>query len=195
MPYLALKEVTVTNVNDESAIHLPGTVLSDWEVNDFVKGKIAEGSVHYRSLYEPLTNAEALHHRAKATAVEGDHWVDGQFVSPPWDDYVGLHPEEIIERLKAATSRDVCAQVKLYERGGLNRQVIIDYVAPAERPPFIGYDEMPVREVLEKLALVSADAVQEVISYEMAHRKRPAIITYERAAFEGDDEDTTEVTA
>src|SRR6201988_5507309 len=94
---LALKEVTLRNFNGDPSLHLPGTVLSDWEVEDYVKRRVAEGSHRYRTLLEPLTAREVEDHRTKATALEGDHLVDGQHVSPPWPDYVGLHPQEVIK--------------------------------------------------------------------------------------------------
>jgi hypothetical protein len=186
VPFLILKDVSCTNVNGDSVLHQQGTVVSDWEVSDKIKAKIKDGSLHYRTLFEPLTEKEALDHRAKETAVEGDRMVDGQWVSPPWPDYVGLHPEEIVDRLKKSADRDEVAQVRLYERGGLSRAGILDYVAPVEREPFYGYDELPVRSVLEKLEVLSDEAVGEVLTYESAHRRRPAIISYERSDSENE---------
>lgn len=178
--YLTLKEVTTRTVNGDSFVHLAGTVLSAWEVDDFVKGKIDEGSYHYRSLYEPLTEKEVFDRRAKATAVEGDRNVEGTAVSPPWPDFVGLHPEEIIERMQKSTSSVEVELVRKYERGGLNRQPIVNYVAPIERPPFHGYDDINVRDLLEKLEVLSDDAVAEVKTYEFGHGKRPAILEFEK---------------
>lgn len=177
--YLTLGEVTCRTVNGDSHVHRTGTVLSAWEVDDFVKGKIAEGSARYRSLFEPLTENEVQEHRSKATALEGDHVVNGQYVSAPWDDYVGLHPEEVLERLYKSSSREEVDRVKLYEAGGLKRARILDYTAPVEREPWQGYNDLNVREILEKLDVLSAKDVSEALSYESAHRKRPAIITYE----------------
>jgi hypothetical protein len=178
---MTLEEVTLTDVNGDGHTHLKGTVLSDWEVSDHVKGKVKEGSLHYRALLEPMTEDEARYHRSKMTAVEGDHMVDGKSVSPPWDDYCGLHPKEIIDRMSKSRSRDEVDRVKLYERGGQQRKAILDYMAPVERPPFHGYDEMPVQQVLDKLEVLSPQAQSEVIAYETAHRRRPAIITWEVA--------------
>lgn len=180
MPFRVLKDTSVRDVNNDGGLHPAGTILSDWEVEPFVKGKIEEGSLHYRSLFEPLTDKEAFDARAKETVLEGDRSLAGVAISPPFKDYVGLHPEEIIQRMKDETDRIKVQQVRDYEKAGLARSPILDYVSPCERPPFFGYDDMGVREVLEKLEVLSPEAVAETLSYEFAHRKRPAILTYER---------------
>lgn len=192
--YLTLKDVTCNNVNGDTFVHHEGTVLSDFEVDDFIKGKIKEGSAWYRSSFEPLTDEQASSYRIKATVVEGDHIVENESVSAPWEDYVGLHPEEVISRMKDAERPEEVEQVKKYERGGMNRQPIVDYIAPVERAPFNGYDAMHVREVLEKLAVLSDRDVQDVLTYEAAHRRRPAIISYERETYEpsGSKSDTSD---
>lgn len=183
MPYLILKTVTVANINERSHTHKPGTVVSDWEVSDFVKEKIKEGSVWYRGHFEPLTQDEAQHHRVKATVAEGPRVVEGQIVAPPWDDYVGLHPEEVIQRMKSSTSQDEVTRVKLYERAGMNRDPIMDFTAPVEREPFTGYDDMGIRDVLSKMAILSDPDVADVIRYEKAHQNRPAITEYEKEEY------------
>lgn len=182
MPFRTLKEVTVTDVNGEQCLHLAGVVLSDWEVSDFVKNKIHEGSLHYRALYEVLTDDEARAEREHMTALEGDRLVNGHAVSPPWPDYVGLHPTEVLNRMYDCPDRALLARVREYESVNPTgaRQPIMDYVAPAERPPFHGYDDMAVNEVLAKLDVLPMTVVAEALTYEMAHRRRPAIITYER---------------
>lgn len=180
MPYRILKDVSCRDVNDDPQLHKAGTVVSDWEISKFVKDLVNQGTPHYRSIFEPLTEKQALDHRAKETSLEGDRLVDGHHVSAPWEDYVGLHPTEVIQRMHDSNDRNVVAQVRLYERGGLARTSILEYLAPVEREPFYGYDDMGIRDVMEKLDILSPEAVQETISYEMAHRKRPAIINYER---------------
>lgn len=182
--YRVLGEITVPNINGESAVHHPGTVLSPWEVSDFLKDKIEEGSARYRARFEPMTETEVKDHREQATAREGDRMIDGQRVSPPWPDYVGLHPEEILSRLQKTDDRYLVEQVKRYESapGGMKRGIILDFVAPIEREPWHGYDDMNVRDVLSKLDVLSPEAVAEVLTYEHAHRKRPAILSYEKDA-------------
>lgn len=192
MPFLLLKDVSVRDVNGEGRLHKQGAVVSDWEVEDRVKAKIKEGSLHFRTLFEPLTEEQALAHRSKETVLEGDHLVDGQWISPPWPDYVGLHPEEVVERMRRSQNTNEVEQVRLYERGGQGRRLILDYVAPVERPPLHDYDDLPVRTVLEKLEILSDEAVQEVITYEFAHRKRPAIISFERPSDEASGEEDVE---
>lgn len=188
MPFRALKDVSVRDVNSDGRLHHKGTVLSDWEVEPYVVKKINEGSIHYRGLFEPLTDKEALDDRSKQTILEGDRLVDGVAVSAPWPDYVGLHPEEILHRMKESTDRAEVDQVRRFEKGGQARVSILEYEAPVERPPFYDYDNMGIREVLEKLEVLSDDAVHEVLTYEMAHRKRPAIVTYEREPREETEE-------
>src|SRR5581483_11054062 len=100
MPFLTKDVVTARNVNGESVTHQPGTVLSDWELEPYARQKILEGSEWYRARYEPLTDREAHGYRVKATQAEGPHIVDGAAVPPPWDDYVGLHPTEIVARMR-----------------------------------------------------------------------------------------------
>lgn len=185
MPYLILRTVTAQNANSDSFTYAPGTVVSDWEINDFIKGKIGEGAVWYRMHFEPLTEEDALHHRTKATAAEGDRFKDGVNLKAPWPDYVGLHPEEVISRLQSSASPDEVASVKQFERAGMNRSMIVEYTAPVEREPFGGYDDMAVREILAKFAILDDRSVQEAINYETAHRKRPAIIQYEKEEFLG----------
>lgn len=182
--YLTLKEVTLRNVNDEGTLHRRGVVLSPWEVNEYVKMRVAEGSYRYRAMLEPLTNKEVSEQRGKATALEGDRLVDGEMVSAPWNDYVGLHPEEIMDRLRKTSDRALIDRVRQYERAGLKRQVILDYTPPAEREPWLGYEQLNVREVLDKMSLVGPAAVEEIRTYEAAHRKRPAILEYEADAEE-----------
>lgn len=184
MPYLILKTVTAKNVNEESFTHQPGTVVSDWEVSQFIRDKIKEGSVWYRSHFEPLTQEEAQHHRVKATATEGARFLDGQEIPPPWSDYIGLHPEEIIGRMKDSTNQNEVTQIKAYERAGMNRSMIMDFTAPVEREPFTGYDELHIRDILAKLAVLSDRDVTDVIQYEGSRQNRPAIMQYERESYE-----------
>lgn len=192
MPFLILQSVTTQNVNGDTFTHEPGTVVSDWEVSDFIKGKIKEGSAHYRGLFEPLTDEEAKHHRVKATIAAGPRYKDGQELTAPWEDYVGLHPEEIIDRMRGSSSSTEVNAIKQFERAGMNRGMVVHFTAPVEREPFVGYDEMHVREVLSKLAILSDRDVQDVINYELAHRRRPAIVQYEREEVEGPESEPVE---
>lgn len=178
--YRALREVTVPSMNGENVVHLRGAVLSPLEVSEFLKDKIDEGSARYRARFEPMSEHEVQDHREQATAREGDRILDGQRVSPPWPDYVGLHPEEVLERLQKTEDRYLVEQVKKYESVGLARGVILDFVAPVEREPWVGYDEVNVRDILAKFDVMSSDAVAEAITYECAHRSRPAIVSYEK---------------
>jgi hypothetical protein len=185
MPYLVKQTVTAKNVNGDTFVHPAGTVLSDWELSDFIKEKVKTGEAWYRASFEPLLEREAHQLRVKVTAEQGDREVDGVTVMPPFDDYIGLHPAEIVERMKTATLEKV-RQVKLFERGGMNRGVITDYVSPSEREPFAGYEQMALGDILEKFSILSEPQVQEAKMYEQAHKQRPVILEYERAAFEGD---------
>lgn len=180
MPFRALKDVTLRDVNDDGFLHHAGAILSDWQVNDFVKAKVTEGSMHYRGLLEPMTEAEAYAHRKTETSVEGDHFHEGERISAPFEDYVGLHPEEIVDRMKKATDPQVVEHIRKYERGGEHRAGILDYLAPVERQPFWGYDDLQVREILQKMESLTPEAVADVKTYESAHRDRPAIITFEK---------------
>lgn len=184
MPYLVLKTVTVQNEEEESYTHLGGSVISDWEVSDFVKERIAAGEIWYRSTFEPLTENEAHHQRTKATAAEGQRYRNGQQLDPPWDDYVGLHPNEIMRRMQALTDVKKVEAVKDYERAGMNRTNITGFTTSVEREPFAGYTGMATRDILEKMAVLSEPAIQSVIVYEKGHQNRPAIVEYEREVFE-----------
>lgn len=184
MPYLVIKDVTVPNEAGEAYTHLAGTVLSDFEVREHVRNRLAAGDVHLRSLLEPLSAEEARHYRAKATAAERMRYIADRAVEAPWDDYVGLHPDEILERLRNSTDPHEIQRVRDYERAGLNRRVIVEFTAPIEREPFVGYSELGIRETLEKMSLLDDKAVQEIIAYEALHRKRPAILEYERETYE-----------
>jgi hypothetical protein len=188
--YLVLKEITLRDGNGDPSLHLAGTVLSAWEVESYVQKRVAEGSHRYRSLLEPLTPREVDDHRTRATSLEGDRLVNGQHISPPWPDYVGLHPEEIIQRMHASYDRGLIERVRLYEQGSKSpRASVLEYTAPAERAPWVGYDDLDVRQVLEKLGLLGPGAVHEVLAYEAAHRKRPAVLTYESESEIVDDGD------
>lgn len=184
--FLVLKTVTAQSANGDSYTHQPGSVLSDWEVNEYIREQINDGSAHYRAHFEPLTDEEAKHHRVKATATAAKRFGrDGQQLQAPWDDYVGLHPEEILARLRKSSSLDEVAHVKNYERAGFNRSVITGFTAPVEREPFTDYANLGVREVLTKMAILSDADVRDVVNYELAHRRRPAIIQWERESYEG----------
>jgi hypothetical protein len=179
MPFLVKATVTTRNVNGESVTHQPGTVLSDWEIEPFARQKIMEGTEWYRARFEPLTDREAQGHRIKATLAEPPHIVDGVAVPPPFEDYVGLHPTEVVARLRAG-SAELAQRARLYERGGMGREMIASFVHPAEREPFLGYDGMDLRSILEKLEILPDGQVGEVKVYEAAHQNRPAIVEWER---------------
>lgn len=177
--YLVLKEAIVRNVNGDGHLHHKDTVLSAHEVEPYVKQKVAEGSHRYTMLLEPLTAEEVAKRRETATRLQGDVMVDGQRVSPPFPDYVGLHPEEILQRMHDCDDLLLIQQVRLYERGSLARTPILEYTAPAEREPWPGYDSWEYNAILDKLDLLNPEAVMAVMAYESAHRKRPAVLTYE----------------
>ena len=189
MPVLTKKTVTVNNQNGDSFTHEEGTVLSDWEISTHVAGLIEKGDSHTRTLFEPLTDREAQMHRVKATSLEGPRVVEQDVVDPPFDDYVGLHPGEIIERMHDV-DRAKADQIKKYERGGLNRRQIIEYVAPSEKEPWKGYSDMGVRDILSKFSVLSDADVQDAIVWEMHSMRRPAVIEYDRAIYESEDNDS-----
>ena len=186
MPYLVKQHITAVDVNGDAHVHPEGSVVSDWELSDFIREKIAEGSQHYRERYEPLLDHEAHHYRVKATKAAGPRYVPGddQPMQPPFDDYVGLHPTEIIDRLRVA-SLDLVRHTQRFEESGLNRRVIVDYVSPAEREPWEDYDSKDVREILEKFSVVPDSAVADAIAYERSLKNRDAITTYDREVYEG----------
>lgn len=185
MPYLALRDVSAPVPDDSGStemghavVHRKGAVLSDRDLPETVRTGIKNGNPWMRLNFEPLTDSDARKHRVRATVAEGNR-LDGQTpVAPPWEDYVGLSPHEIFARLKDAPVL-VAEQVRAYERGGLNRTEIAEFAAPAEREPFLDYNDLSVREVLGKLEMMGGDAVQDVIAYEVAHRARPAIVSFE----------------
>jgi hypothetical protein len=184
MPYLVRKQTTAMDSEGESQNYFPGQVVSDWELSDHIKKQISTGIHWYTQTFEPLTDREAKKYRVEATTAEGARIApNGQTVDPPFEDYVGLHPKEIIDRMKKLKFDEV-EQVRQYERGGLNRNTVIEFVAPSEREPFNGYDAMSVRDILEKMEILDDDSVNGVIVYEMNHARRPAVIEFEREATE-----------
>ena len=192
--YLVKRQITVTNSDNEGATHYAGDVLSDWELPKHIKDKVKDGVTWYVNNLEALTDKEAELYRKKATAVEGKRTAPNrEVVDPPWDDYIGLHPRDVIDRMKDLTSDD-CEKVRQYERAGLNRSTIIEYVAPSEREPWHEYDSWGPRDILEKLEIIDPQTVQDVIVYEMNHKKRPAILTFE-AEEDGDEFISTPVPA
>ncbi len=186
MPYLLRKHTAVRNVNNDHFVHQEGDVLSDWEVHDFIREKIKEGSDWYRERFEPLTQAEAHSYRVKATQNAGPRMLEGVAVEPPWDDYVGLAPHEIVDRMRDAELETV-RRAKDYERAGMARTPILDFVSPKEREPFEGFDQMEVRQILEKFSVLSDPAVKDAIEYEKIHKNRPAVVDYDRGIYEGDE--------
>lgn len=180
MPYLVRKQTTAFDSEGESQNYYPGTVLSDWELSEHIKKRIAEGIHWYTDTFEILTEREAKSNRVKATTIEGTRTApNGQNVDPPFEDYVGLHPKEIIDRMKKMKFDEV-EKVRQYERAGLNRNAVIEYIAPSEREPYNGYEAAGVRDILEKMEILDDDSVKDIIVYEMTHERRPAIIEFER---------------
>lgn len=179
MSYLVKVQTTGANMNGDVTTHFAGDVVSDWELSDHIKKQIKKGTPWYTNKFEPLTDKEAELYRVRATETEGKRTSpDGQVVDPPWKDYVGLHPKEVIDRMNDLAANDVEA-VRQYERAGLDRTDIIEYVAPSEREPWNNYDDQNVREICDKLDILDPQMVQDVIVYEMNHRKRAAVIEYE----------------
>lgn len=177
--FLCKKQVTLTNSDNEGATYFAGDVLSDWEVPDHIKQKINEGVPYYIGNFEPLSQKEVEAYRKKATAAEGKRQApSGEIVDPPWDDYIGLHPKEVTERMSTLDYESV-EKVRQYERALLNRPTIIEYVAPSEREPWHEYDNWGPRDILDKFDILDPQTVQEAIVYELNHKKRPAILTYE----------------
>lgn len=118
----------------EALVYTAGTVVSDEELDPLLREKLVAGDPHCRALFEPLSEEEAHEHRARLTAVEGARPVDGQWISPPWADYVGLHQVEILKRLRESP-QEKTEQVKRYERGGLKRHAIVNFEPSAEALP------------------------------------------------------------
>src|SRR5580658_1903899 len=105
--FLVRRQVTLTNGDSEGGTYYAGEVLSDWELTDLIKSKIKEGVPYYTQNFEALTDAEATQYRKKATATEGKRKLNGISVDPPWDDYIGLHPKEVIDRMQNLSYEDV----------------------------------------------------------------------------------------
>lgn len=182
MPYLTLRTITCNDSEGTSHTHEEGIVLSDWEVSEVVQEKVRRGDPHTCSLLEPITEDAARTHRSRMTTPRTSS--GGDVIQPPWDDFVGLHPSEIIARLNTADLATV-KQAKQYEAAGLQRQVIMEHIAPAERPPFVGYNEASIRDILERMSMLDPEGVQRVIVYEMSHQRRPAIIEYDPGSYDG----------
>lgn len=178
MPYRCKETVTAANAAGEPQTYYEGEILSDFELSDFIRERIKEGHPHQRRLFEVLTDREAHDARVQATEDAGvRNDAEGE-IKPPYDDYVGLSPDEIIARMSEGSVEEV-AQVKRFEAAGLNRQQIIDYIAPVEHEPWDGYDTASTRDITEKMDVISDPERREVIAYEKAHKGRAAIVEFE----------------
>ena len=178
--YLVKQNVTAPDSEGEVNAHFASNVLSDFELNDHIKDKIQEGHPWYKSLYEPLTDREAESYRIKSTSIEGARRLpSGELIDPPFEDYIGLHPNIIVERMDELDPSNV-EKVRQYEACGLNRRIILDHISPSEQEPFPGFVDMGVSEILEKMDLLDDKSVSDIIYYEMHHQKRPLIIEFAR---------------
>ena len=192
MSYLVKQSVTARDEVDETHNHAAGSVVSDFELTQHIKDQIGKGVTWYTQRFEPLTEKEARAYRVKATSVEGKRLAPGgQIVDPPFDDYVGLHPDEVIRRMEDMKPDEV-ERLRLYERAGMNRESIIEYTAPSEKEPFNNYDNMGVKDILDKMSLFDQDTNNTIILYEMAHQRRPAIIEFSPDEYETSDDEKDE---
>lgn len=176
MPYIVLKDgVTVKNEHGDSVVHTGGQVLSDWEVADFVKEQHDKGVSHYTDLLKKVTDEDAKGARKEQTR---SVMVDGEKVDPPFEDYVGLHHDDIIARMDEMTAEEV-AHVKQYERGlPVTRQAIVDYATKAQALPFSGYDDMTQADVLEAMASLPYAQIEAIREYEAEHKGRQQILKF-----------------
>lgn len=188
MPFLVRKQTTAVNMAGDSNVYFPGEVISDHEISGYIKEKVRSGIAWYTQTYESLTDTEARSFRTKATTAEGARVApNGQKVDPPFPDFVGLHPDDVTKKMEKLPFNEV-ENVRQYERAGLNRPSIIEFVAPSEREPWHGYSEDGIREILDKMSIFEDDRIQEIITYEMNHAKRPAILEYEPESYDHKDE-------
>jgi hypothetical protein len=191
MPFLTLKYVTVPNSNGDSINHPPQTVLSDWEIAPNVREQILAGADWYRALFEPLTEREAYLYRVAATQREPAHiLIQGgaqTVIAPPFEDYVGLHPSEIVDRLRKSDLAKTI-ETRRYEQAvrgsdpAMKRDEIISYIHPAERLPFQSYNDLGATDICDKLEMLPDAQVAEAKIYEAAHLARPAILEFEKEA-------------
>jgi hypothetical protein len=177
--YLVKKNTTASIEGVEGYTHFAGDVISELELPGHVRESIDKGVSWYTQTFEKLTEKEAEQLRKKATAVEGKRQApNGQVIDPPWDDYIGLHPKEVIKRMETLSADDA-EKVRQYERPGMNRETIINFVVPSEREPWNEYDQMATRDILDKLDILDPQSVQDTIVYELMHKKRPAILEFQ----------------
>lgn len=188
MGYLVKTHTTANDVEGNSTTHFAGDVVSDWELTDHVREQIDKGTPWYAQRFEKLTPKEEKACRVKATMSEGKRQVEGQVVDPPWDDYIGLHPKEVIERMKDLNAESA-DKVRQYERGGRNRSDIVEYVTRAEREPWHDYDNWGIRDILDKLSILDEDSVHDAIVYEQFHKERPAILEWSPEEYEDSNVD------
>jgi hypothetical protein len=95
--YRVLKEVSLRRgLNRDVATHDVGELLSEEQVDEYVRSKIAEGDLHYRALFQPLTDSEAFELRPQQTAQEGeDSEIDGHDQSEPASDGDATPPHRL----------------------------------------------------------------------------------------------------
>lgn len=189
--YLVKMQTTANNVDGDSIIHYAGDVVSDWELNDYIREQIDKGVPRYTQIFEKLTDKEAHNCRVKSTAAEGKRrGSSGQLIDPPWDDFIGLHPKEVVDRMNDLRPDDA-VQVRQYEEAGMKRSTILEHVVPSEREPWHEYDNWAVRDILDKLSILDEKSVQDVITYEFNHKKRPAILEYDASEYEDSIDETS----
>lgn len=190
--YLVHQDVTAQDVNGDSNNHLKGAILSDWELSDHIKSQIRNGSPWFVSIFEPLTDTEARIHRERATSKAGPRVAkDGEVIEPPFPDYIGLHPNDIVARMRDMTAIDA-GKVRKFEEAGARREIIVNYIAPSEREPFTNYDALDEKAIIEKMQLLDDASRQSIIVYEMTHRKRTNILEFNASVDPGEVNNTSD---
>ena len=91
--------------------------------------------------------------------------------------YDSLTAEEIIGRLSELSQIDL-AKVDSYERKHQNRTTVLSRITSLRgNEPWPGYDELTAAEVQAVLSEGDDERVQQVRTYERAHKNRAGVMT------------------
>jgi hypothetical protein len=98
--------------------------------------------------------------------------------------YDSLTAAEVIEKLPGFSQRDL-REVDTYEKAHQARQTVLQRIESLREPePVVGYDELTVPEVQERLTAGDEARATSVRDYERSHKKRDGVLNAAQARIE-----------